>query len=141
MREPLLVLDADLRVTTASRSFYQTFGVAPAETLGQFIYNLGDGQWDIPALRTLLEQVLPQHRTLENFEVVHSFPEIGEKGTLLNARKLWRPGNNTEHILLAIEDVTERKRMSEELVRSERRSSALCLRRGSRPPFALELRA
>jgi PAS domain S-box-containing protein len=125
VREPLVVLDAHLRVTTASRAFYQTFGVAPEETLRQFVYNLGDGQWNIPALRTLLEEVLPTHRAFDDFEVAHNFPAIGEKVMLLNGRKLWRQGNNTEHILLAIEDVTERKRASRSLFARTKISSAL----------------
>ena len=118
VREPMLVLDSNLRVATASRAFYHTFGVSPDRTINQFVYALGDGQWDIPALRTLLEDVLAQHREFQDFEVAHHFPNIGPKVMLLNARKLWRQGNGTEHILLAIEDVTERKRISEALVRS-----------------------
>ena len=118
VREPLLVLDGKLRVITASRAFYQTFCVAPEETLNQFLYDLGNGQWNIPALRTLLEEVLPQHKAFDDFEVIHNFPHIGTKVMLLNARKLWRETNSTEQILLAIEDVTERKRISDELVRS-----------------------
>jgi PAS domain S-box-containing protein len=118
VREPFLVLDASLHVTTASRSFYQTFGVAPDETLGRFVYDLGDGQWNIPALRTLLEEVLPQEKAFQEFEVVHEFPSIGRRVMLLNGRKLWREGNHTEYILLAIEDVTERKRIADALVRS-----------------------
>ncbi len=118
VREPLLVLDANLCVTTASHAFYQAFRVSPDQTIGRFIYDLGDGQWNIPALRTLLEEVLPQHKTFNDFEVVHDFPGIGKKVMLLNARKLWREANNTEHFLLAIEDITEGKRISEELLRS-----------------------
>lgn len=118
VREPLLILDAQLRVTSASRAFYQAFGVTAEETLNQFVFNLGSGQWNIPALRALLEEVLPQHKAFDDFEVTHTFPGIGKKVMLLNARKLWREANNTEHILLAIEDVTERKRISDELVSS-----------------------
>lgn len=118
VREPMLVLDAQLRVTTASRAFYQTFGVSPDETVGRHVYDLGNGQWNIPALRTLLEEVLPQHKAFDDFEVTHNFPDLGKKIMLLNARQLWRETNNTEHVLLAIEDVTERKRVSDELVRS-----------------------
>jgi two-component system, chemotaxis family, CheB/CheR fusion protein len=117
VREPLLVLDGTLRVTTASRAFYTTFGVSPEQTLQRFIYDLGNGQWNIPALRVLLEEVLPQHKAFQDFEVVHTFPAIGRRVMLLNARRLIG-GNNTEHILLAIEDITERKRILDELVRS-----------------------
>jgi len=118
VREPLLVLDGELRVTTASRAFYQTFGLSPETTVQEFIYEVGNGQWNIPSLRILLEEVLPQHKAFQDFEVAHTFPAIGRRVMLLNARKLVRASNNTEHILLAIEDITERKRISDELVRS-----------------------
>jgi PAS domain S-box-containing protein len=118
VREPMLVLDAQLRVKTASRSFCRTFGVSPEETEGQFIYDLGNGQWNIPGLRILLEEIMPQENSFENFEVSHDFPSLGKRVMLLNARKLWREENNTQRILLAIEDVTERKRMENEILRS-----------------------
>jgi signal transduction histidine kinase len=118
VREPLLVLSGDLRVVTASHSFYQTFAVAPGETIGRFVYDLGNKQWDIPKLRTLLEEVLPAEKSFHDFEVVHEFPSIGKRVMLLNGRKLWRKANATEHILLAIEDVTERKRIADDLIRS-----------------------
>ena len=118
VREPMLVLDNTLRVRTASHAFYQTFRVSSNETEGQFIYDLGDGQWNIPALRTLLEDVLPEQKSFRDFEVAHDFPTLGRRVMLLNGRKLLRDGNKTELVLLAIEDVTERKRLEEELVRS-----------------------
>jgi PAS domain S-box-containing protein len=118
VREPLLVLDGTLRVRTASHSFYQTFGFSPEETIGQFVYDLGQGQWNIPALRTLLEEVLPQDKAFRDFEVVHEFSSRGRCVMLLNGRKLWREGNPSEGVLLAIEDVTGRKQIEEELVRS-----------------------
>ncbi|HYO79772.1 MAG TPA: ATP-binding protein [Bryobacteraceae bacterium] len=118
VREPMLVLDRALRVRTASRAFYQTFGVSKEETERQLIHNLGDGQWDIPALRTLLEEVLLTDKSFRDFEVVHNFPTLGRRVMMLNARKLWREGNHSELILLAIEDVTERKRLADELIRS-----------------------
>lgn len=99
-------------------TLYEVFGVSAAETIGRFIYDLGDGQWNIPALRTQLEEVLPEQKAFANFEVTHDFPGIGPKVMLLNARKLWREANNTEHVPLAIEDVTERKRVKDELVSS-----------------------
>ena len=102
----------------ASRAFYETFGVSKEETEGQFIYDLGNGQWNIPALRTLLEEILPLEKSMKDFEVEHEFPSLGLRVMQLNARKLWREGNHTELVLLAIEDITERKRLSEELVRS-----------------------
>ncbi|MES2460734.1 MAG: PAS domain-containing sensor histidine kinase [Armatimonadota bacterium] len=109
VREPLLILDGDLRVRSANRAFYQTFRVVSAETEGQLIYELGNGQWDIPALRTLLEDIVPQSSVFNDFELEHDFPTIGRKIMLLNARKL-RPGAHTEFLVLAIEDVTERRR-------------------------------
>jgi PAS domain S-box-containing protein len=139
VREPLLVLDSNLRVTMASRAFYRTFGVSPEDTLENHIYDLGNGQWNIPALRTLLEEVLPKHKAFDDFQVVHEFPSLGRRVMLLNARRLWRETNNTEHILLAIEDVTERQRIADELVRSnEDLQRFVC--RGTRPPLTAQLR-
>jgi two-component system CheB/CheR fusion protein len=110
VREPLLVLDDGLRVRTANRSFYESFRVSPSETEGRLIYDLGDGQWNIPRLRTLLEELLPQNRHLENFEVEHVFPLIGERTMLLNAHRVIQGEDSGEQlILLAIEDVTVRK--------------------------------
>ena len=117
VREPLLVLDTKLRVTTASRSFCQTFRVSREETEGQFLYDLGNGQWNIPALRELLEKILPQNTRVDDFEVEHEFEDIGQRFMLLNARRIYGEGNKTEVILLAIEDVTERKQGEEELRR------------------------
>ena len=118
VREPMLVLDRMLRVRTASRAFYQAFRVSKEETERQLIHTLGDGQWDIAALRTLLEEVLRTDKSFGDFEVTHYFPALGRRVMLLNARKLWREGNHSELVLLAIEDVTERKRLEDELVRS-----------------------
>jgi PAS domain S-box-containing protein len=118
VREPLLVLDARLHVRSANRSFYETFQVTPGETEGRFLYDLGDGQWDIPSLRTLLEEILPRHRSFQDFEVVHDFEHIGPKTMLLNARCFPTDGP-FELILLAIEDVTDRRRMARELKSSE----------------------
>ncbi len=118
VHEHMLVLDVDLRIRTASRAFFQTFRVSREETEGQFIYDLGNSQWDIPALRTLLEEVLPQSRRFQEFEVTHEFPVLGRRVMLLNARKLWNEENDINLVLVAIEDITERKRIEEELVRS-----------------------
>jgi PAS domain S-box-containing protein len=108
-REAFLVLDNALRVVSANRSFYRTFRVEKDATEGRFIYDLGDSQWNIPKLRELLEEVLPNNHVFEGFEVSHDFPAgVGHKTMLLNVRKIFRPGNNSELILLAIEDVTER---------------------------------
>ena len=110
VRESLVVLDSDLRVISANRSFYQTFRVTPEETEGRFLYDLGNRQWDIPKLRELLEQVLPMNTELQNFEVEHDFQHIGHRVMLLNARRLHRGLEKRQMILLAIEDITERKR-------------------------------
>ena len=121
IREPLVVLTADLRVTSANRSFYQTFKVMPEETKGQFIYNIGNRQWDIPALREFLEKIIPKNSHFNNFEVDHEFPVIGRKKMLLNARRIHREDKSTDRILLAIDDITERKKMEAALQVSETR--------------------
>ena len=105
-REPFLVLDGSLNVVTANRAFYQTFAAAEADTVGRFVYDLGDRQWDIPVLRRLLEEVLPNEAAFEGFEVTHDFPNVGPKTIRLNGRKLYRLGNHTTMFLLALEDVT-----------------------------------
>lgn len=109
VREPLLILDAALRVRSANRAFYQIFRVTPEETEDHLIYELGNGQWDIPALRTLLENIIPQKSVFDDYELEHDFPAIGRRVMLLNARKL-RPGDHSEFLVLAMEDVTERRR-------------------------------
>jgi PAS domain S-box-containing protein len=121
IREPLLVLTADLKVISANQSFYQTFKVAPEETEGRFIYSIGDQQWDIPGLRKLLEEIVPQNSHFNNFEVSHEFPVIGPRTMLLNARRIFREGKSTEMILLAIEDITERRQAEEAVKTSETR--------------------
>ncbi|MDD5647445.1 MAG: PAS domain S-box protein, partial [Dehalococcoidia bacterium] len=109
VREPLIVLDQDLRVVTVSRSFYEFFKVKPEETMGQLIYDLGNKQWDIPRLRELLETILPQEAAFDNYEVEHNFATIGRRVMLLNARQIQRVLGKERVILLAIEDITERK--------------------------------
>ncbi|WP_419656655.1 transcriptional regulator, sigma54-dependent [Desulfosarcina variabilis str. Montpellier] len=119
IREPLIVLDPDLKVVTANHTFYRTFNVKPAETEGVLIYDLGNRQWDIPRLRKLLEEILPQNTSFHDFEVEHTFETIGPKIMHLNARRIYGADNQADMILLAIEDVTEReyhKRHLEELV-------------------------
>ena len=115
IREPLLVLDQDLRVVTVSRSFYEFFKVKPEETVGQFIYDLGDKQWDISKLRELLEKILPQQTAFDNYEVEHDFVTIGRRTLLLNARQIEREVDKERIILLAIEDITERKKYEEKI--------------------------
>ncbi len=104
VREPLLVLDADLRVLSASRSFLKTFKVSKEETEGRFVYDLCDRQWDIPELRKLLEEILPASAFFENFKVNIEFPQIGKKTMLLNARKVISENISRPMILLAMED-------------------------------------
>jgi PAS domain S-box-containing protein len=106
VRDPLLILDADLRVRSASRSFYETFAVDPAATEGRLVYELGNGQWDIPQLRTLLEDILPEGDSFRDFELTHDFEGLGRRRMLLNGRKVYRPGNDSGLILLAIEDTS-----------------------------------
>ncbi len=113
VREPLVVLDADLRVVSANRAFYRTFQVAPQETEGRHLYELGNRQWDIPELRRLLEDILPQNTEFNDYEVRHRFERIGERIMWLNARRIYREGEKTQLILLAIEDVTEREQAEE----------------------------
>jgi PAS domain S-box-containing protein len=109
VREPLIALDQDLRVVSVSRSFYDFFKVNPEETMGQLIYDLGNKQWDIPKLRDLLETILPEAATFDNYEVEHDFATIGRRTMLLNARQIQRVLGKEKIILLAIEDITERK--------------------------------
>ena len=116
VREPLLLLDKDLRIVKASHSFYDFFKVTPDETIGTLIYDLGNGQWNIPKLRELLETILPQKTTFDDYEVEHDFSTIGKRIMLLNARQIQGGfGVKERIILLAIEDITERK-FTEELV-------------------------
>jgi PAS domain S-box-containing protein len=121
VREPLLILDADLKIISANRNFYRTFKVTPSETIGSFIYNLGNEQWDIPKLRELLEEVLPEKEAFDDFEVAHNFQDIGHKIMLLNARQIYRKDIGAKMILLAIEDITEHKRLENLLTESEER--------------------
>lgn len=130
VREPLVVLDSDLRVVKANHSFYQTFKVKPERTEGVVIYDLGNRQWDIPKLRELLEDILLQNFAFNDFEVEHDFESIGRKIMHLNARRISREPKQTQMILLAIEDVTEReyyKRHLEELV--EKRTAEISIAR------------
>jgi PAS domain S-box-containing protein len=121
VREPLLVLDADLKIISANRNFYRTFKVTPGETIGSFIYDLGNKQWDIPKLRELLEEVLPEKEAFDDFEVEHNFQDIGHKIMLLSARQIYRKDIGAKMILLAIEDITEHKRLEDLLTESEER--------------------
>jgi two-component system CheB/CheR fusion protein len=118
LREPLLVLDPDLRVLCANTAFYRVFHVTPLEAIDRRLYDLGNGQWNIPELRRLLEQILPQKTTIFGYEVDHDFPSIGQRFMTLNARQVTPEMGAPPLILLAIEDMTERKRTMDELIRS-----------------------
>ncbi len=124
VREPLISLDQDLRVVTVSRSFYDFFKVKPEDTVGQLIYDLGDKQWDIPKLRELLETILPQKATFDNYEVEHNFAGIGRRTMLLNARQLTRALGKERIILLAIEDISERKAIEAGLAKAHQELEA-----------------
>jgi hypothetical protein len=115
VREPVLILDKKLCVIAANESFYQTFQAEPKDTEKKIVYELGNGQWDIPALRKLLEDILPQNTFFKGFEVMHDFPSIGRKIMILNARQIhFKEGGGYEHIiLLAIEDITEMMAVAE----------------------------
>jgi len=115
VREPLISLDQDLRVVSVSRSFYDVFKVKPEETVGQLIYDLGNKQWDIPKLRELLETILPQKATFDNYEVEHDFATIGRRIMLLNARQIQRVLGKERIILLAIDDITARREIEDGL--------------------------
>jgi len=119
VREPLLVLDANLNILSANRSFYNIFKVEQGKTIGHLIFDVGNKQWDIPALRTLFEDILPTHKRFDNYEVEHDFPTIGHKTMLLNARQVYRKDVGTQMILLAIEDITERKKVEKALETNE----------------------
>jgi len=120
VREPLLVLDTDLKIISANHNFYRTFQVAPGDTIGSFIYNLGNKQWNIPKLREMLEETLPKEEAFDDFEVSHDFQDIGHKIMLLNARIIYREDIGSKMILLAIEDITERKRVERALEEEHR---------------------
>jgi two-component sensor histidine kinase len=115
VRESLLVLDRDLRVVAASRSFYSTFQTTSAETVGRLIYDLGSGAWNSPALRELLERIIPEHGVMNHFEVEQDFPGIGKRTMLLNARKVFYQGDLNTTLLLAIEDITDRRAIERQL--------------------------
>src|ERR1700730_7887326 len=114
IREPLIVLDQDLRVVAASRSFYLTFKVNADDTQGKLLYDLGDAQWDIPKLRLLHGKIVPEQGAMENYEVEHDFPGIGRRTMLLNARKVFYEKGSHSTILLGIEDVTDKRILENE---------------------------
>jgi two-component system CheB/CheR fusion protein len=108
VREPLVVLSKDLRVVSANRAFYHVFRTTLKQTEGELIYELGMGQWDIPKLRQLLEEILPKDARFEDFEVEVEIPKLGRRTFALNARRLEQPTEEGSLILLALEDMTSR---------------------------------
>jgi diguanylate cyclase (GGDEF)-like protein/PAS domain S-box-containing protein len=125
VREPLVVLNADLKILTANHSFYDTFAVTPEATIGNFIYDLGNRQWDIPKLRTLIEEILPHDTVINGYEVEHDFPGIGIKTILLNARQIFREKIGSHIILLAMEDITARRGAEERINEIMRQQQAI----------------
>lgn len=114
IREPLIVLDGDLRIIAASRSFYKKFGMSHEVTYDKMFYDLGNGEWNVPALRKLLEQVIPEHTTVEDYEVAHDFLTIGNRIMLVNACEI-RYENGRKKMLLSIHDVTEQRQIEFDL--------------------------
>jgi PAS domain S-box-containing protein len=121
LREPFVVLDKGLRVRTANGAFYRDLGLTPEETENHLLYEVGDGQWDVPALRKLLEEVLPHKQAFQGFEWEHDLPGAGARIMLLNARRFEPQGSRPELVLLAFEDVTERRQSEAALLHSESR--------------------
>jgi len=120
LREPFLVLNVDLRVKTANRAFYDSFHVSKKETENRLVYDLGNGQWDIPSLRTLLDEVLSENKSIQDYEVEHTFPSLGRKTMLLNARPFPPDSKHPELILLALEDVSALRERVDELATANR---------------------
>jgi PAS domain S-box-containing protein len=109
IRDPLVVLESDMTVVTASKAFLEIFGITQKEALGRRVSELGQHQWDVPALRHLMEKVLPENKPIEGFEIEDVFPGLGRRVFNLNARKISQPGNHAHRMLLVFEDITDRK--------------------------------
>jgi len=125
VHEPLLVLDSKRRVISASRSFYQIFQITPGDIEGKVLYDLGNRQWDIPKLRQLLEEILPKRTVFLDFEIEHEFENLGRRIMVLNARRIYHETKRMQMVLLAIEDITERKRVEKELKQAEELKQAI----------------
>ena len=119
IRQSLVVLNTNLTVVMANASFYKTFEVTHKETEGVRIYDIGNGQWNIDKLRILLEQIMPETKAINDYEVTHTFEHIGEKVMLLNAREILRQDNRQQVILLAIEDTTTSKQLERQTKAAE----------------------
>lgn len=109
-RNPLVILDGDLRIISVNKAFYNTFKVKSNETIGSLIYDVGNKQWNMPKLRKLLEDILPKSATIENYEIEHDFQSIGRRVMVLNARRIIRSSGKTQMVFLAIEDITDAKK-------------------------------
>lgn len=110
VREAILILDENIRVLSANRSFFNIFKVDSANTIGSFLFDLGNGQWNIQELRVLLETIIPKKTSVDNFEIEHNFEGIGQRIMLLNACKIAEKNDSRQRILLVIEDITERRK-------------------------------
>jgi chemotaxis protein methyltransferase CheR len=139
IRECLLVLQPDLTVRFANRSFCDTFAVTPEDTVGRKLHELGNRQWDIPELRSLIGTILSENATIEAFEVDRVFPAIGRRVMVLNARMVLRPDSHIKQILLAIEDVTERAKLERERAVAHERIEALLQELGHRIKNSLQI--
>lgn len=115
LREPFIVLDEKLLVVSANRTFYLFFQVIQKETEGKLVYKLGNGQWNIPKLKILLEDILPKNTFFEDFKVEHNFPKIGKRIMMLNARRIYIANEKRPIILLAMEDITKQKLLEDQL--------------------------
>ena len=109
IRDPLVVLEHDMTIVTANKAFLTIFGITEAETHGRRVSELGQHQWDVPALRNLMEKVLPENKPIESFEIEDNFPGLGRRVFNLSARKISQPGNHAHRMLLVFEDITDRK--------------------------------
>jgi len=115
LREPFLILDENLTVLSANRTFYTFFQVTESETEGKRVYDLGNGQWNIPKLKILLEDILPKNTFFDDFKVEHPFPRIGYRIMILNARRIYTTGEERPIMLLAMEDITKQKQLEDQL--------------------------
>ena len=119
IKQSLVVLNKDLKVVMANASFYKTFQATREETEGSRIYDIGNGQWNIDKLKVLLEKIIPENKSVNDYEVIHDFEHIGEKVMLLNAREILRQDNRQEVILVAIEDITLSKQLERQTIDAE----------------------
>ena len=126
LREPLLLLDSALKVVTANTCFYRTFKASPEETIGNFIFDLGNRQWDIPKLRLLLENILLTSSVFYDYEVEHDFLSIGKRTILLNGRQVLQKNIGSQIILLAMEDISERKHSEASLLQAKIDAESAC---------------